>query len=45
MREYEFLLTRILPFKDRSTILPLYEGIRVTEDPHSHIFYAVHIKS
>ena len=39
MREYGFLLTRILPYKDM--ILSLYGRIRVSENRYSTIFYAV----
>ena len=52
MREYEFSLTRILPYNDKiyesvnimentSQIPSLYARIRVGENPYSRIFYAV----
>ena len=37
MREYGFLFTRILTYKDRI----VYRKIRASENPYSVIFYAI----
>ena len=44
MPTYGFLLTRFLPYYDEQ-ILSLHGRIRVSENPHSRIFYAVMITS
>ena len=41
MREYGFLLTRILPYKDRIVNSVLIQENMVSENQYSRIFYAV----
>ena len=43
MPEYGFSVTRILPYKDESTILSLHGRIQVSENPYSCIFYQVYV--
>ena len=38
MQEYNFSLTRILPYKERIGRLPLHGKMRVEENPYSGIF-------
>ena len=43
MREYGFLLTRILPYKDKIVGFVLIWENTVGENPYSRIFYAAYI--
>ena len=45
MREYGFSLTRTFPYNDRIVDSVINERIRVSENPHSGIFYAVNVST